>query len=254
MADFIRFLGTAGGRFVVATQERYSAGTWLGLSGQNIMLDPGPGTLVRCWASRPKLDPRKLDAIIVSHHHIDHCTDTNVLVEAMTNGGHEQRGALFASREALETDSPICQYIQAFPEQVVTLTADGQNEVGEVTFSTVAHQHGVETYGLLFDSGGKRLGFLVDTAYFDELAGHYQGCELLVINVVLADKDHPAIDRHLSLWHAEQIIRQAQPERVILTHFGMGVLREKPWVIAEEMSQRLGLEIQPASDGMKVEL
>lgn len=254
MADFIKFLGTGGGRFVVATQRRYSAGTWLHLAGQNVMLDPGPGTLVRCWASRPKLDPRNLDAIIISHQHIDHCTDANVLVEAMTNGGHQRRGVLFASRETLETDSPVCRYVQAFPQRLVTLTAGGQYELGEVRLATVAHQHGVETYGLLLDSGGQHLGFLVDTAYFDDLAGHYGDCDLLVINVVLSDKDHSATDRHLSLWHAEQIIKQARPARAILTHFGVGVLREKPWVIAEEMSQRLGLDVQAARDGMQVEL
>ena len=254
LADFVKFLGTAGGRFVVATQQRYSAGTWLSLSGKNIMLDPGPGTLVRCWASRPKLDPRKLDAIILSHHHIDHCTDVNVLVEAMTGGGHQRRGALFASREALATDSPLCRYVQAFPEQVVTLTAASQYEVGGVRFSTVAHRHGVETYGFTFDSGGKHLGFLVDTAYSAELASHYRGCDLLVMNVVLSDPDHRATDRHLSLWHAEQIIAQAQPARAILTHFGMGVLREKPWLLAQEISQRLGLDVQAARDGMTVEV
>ncbi len=254
MADYIKFLGTAGGRFVVATQQRYSAGTWLSLSGQNIMLDPGPGTLVRCWASRPKLDPRHLDAIIISHHHIDHCTDANVLVEAMTEGGYKRRGALFAPREALETDSPLCRYVQEFPERVVPLTEDGQYELGPVRFSTVAHQHSVETYGLIFESEGKRLGLLVDTAYFDELPDHYQGCDMLVINVVLANRDHPATTRHLSLWHAEQIIQQAQPNHTILTHFGMHVLQNKPWEIAGEMSERLGLDIQSARDGMKVEL
>jgi len=254
LADYIKFLGTAGGRFVVATQLRYSAGTWLSLSGQNIMLDPGPGTLVRCWASRPKLDPRKLDAIIISHHHIDHCTDANVLVEAMTGGGHQQRGVLFASLQALESDSPLCRYMQSFPERTVPLTEDGQYALGRLRFSTVVHRHGVETYGLIFESEGKRLGFVVDTAYFDELAGHYQNCDLLIINVVLVEKDHPATDRHLSLWHAEQIIQQAQRAQAILTHFGMGVLQNKPWQIAADMSQRLGRDIQAARDGMKVKL
>lgn len=254
MADYIKFLGTAGGRFVVATQLRYSAGTWLSLSGQNIMLDPGPGTLVRCWASRPKLDPRKLDAIIISHHHIDHCTDANVLVEAMTRGGHQQRGVLFASQEALETDSPLCRYVQNFPERVAPLTEGGQYDLGRLHFSTVAHNHGVETYGFIFESEGKRLGFLVDTTYSDDLARGYQNCDLLVINVVISEKDHPATDRHLSVWHAEQIIQQAQPVQAILTHFGMRVLQNKPGEIAAEMSQRLGRDIQAARDGMKVEV
>jgi len=254
LADFIKFLGTAGGRFVVATQRRYSAGTWLSLSGQNIILDPGPGSLVRCWASRPQLDPRRLDAIIVSHHHIDHCTDANVLIEAMTQGGYQHRGCLLAPGEALAGDSPICRYAQTLPEQVITLTDGGHYQLGDVSISAVAHQHTVETYGLIFSSAGQRVGFLVDTAYFDALAGYYQDCNLLVVNVVLAERDHPATSRHLSLWHAEQIISQLRPQRTILTHFGMNVLKNKPWEIAEEMSQRLGVAVQAARDGMEVEL
>jgi len=38
----IVFLGTAGGRMVVANQIRRSGGMWLDLEGNAILLDPGP--------------------------------------------------------------------------------------------------------------------------------------------------------------------------------------------------------------------
>ncbi|UCB52854.1 MAG: hypothetical protein JSV10_01825, partial [Candidatus Zixiibacteriota bacterium] len=66
MANKIKFLGTAGARFVVTKQLLSTAGTWITLEGKNVLLDPGPGTLVRCARSRPPLDPTKLDAIILS--------------------------------------------------------------------------------------------------------------------------------------------------------------------------------------------
>ncbi|RKX60208.1 MAG: MBL fold metallo-hydrolase, partial [Thermodesulfobacteriota bacterium] len=40
------FLGTAGGRYVVAKQLRASAGTLLKINNSYLLLDPGPGTLV----------------------------------------------------------------------------------------------------------------------------------------------------------------------------------------------------------------
>ena len=53
--NYIKFLGTAGARFVVARQLRSSAGIWMNVEGDNILIDPGPGTLVKCFSSRPKL-------------------------------------------------------------------------------------------------------------------------------------------------------------------------------------------------------
>ncbi len=73
--DSIKFLGTAGARFVMLKQLRASGGIWLELAGARLLIDPGPGTLVRCAKSRPRLDPAKLDAIVLTHKHLDHSSD-----------------------------------------------------------------------------------------------------------------------------------------------------------------------------------
>jgi len=44
------------------------------------------------------------------------------------------------------------------------------------------------------------------------------------------------------------------PKVAILTHFGMTILRAKPWKIAEEMQNELGIEVIAARDGMKFDL
>ena len=90
LSDTITFLGTAGARFVVTKQFLASGGAWLNLGGTEILLDPGPGCLV--GATKRKLDPAKLKAIILSHKHLDHSGDINIMIEAMTEGGWRQRG------------------------------------------------------------------------------------------------------------------------------------------------------------------
>ncbi|MGC9124683.1 MAG: MBL fold metallo-hydrolase, partial [Caldisericaceae bacterium] len=62
----IKFLGTAGARFVVAKQLRYSAGTIIKSNTTTLLMDPGPGTLVRLAKSRPKMDTKSIDGIILS--------------------------------------------------------------------------------------------------------------------------------------------------------------------------------------------
>src|SRR4030043_1333651 len=89
--DFIKFLGTAGARFVVTTQLRASGGIWVSIDNTNILIDPGPGSLVKILNSKPKLNPASLDAIYISHRHIDHCNDASILIEAMPQGGKKKR-------------------------------------------------------------------------------------------------------------------------------------------------------------------
>ena len=60
----IKFLGTAGARFVVTKQLRKSGGLWITLDNTNVLIDPGPGSLINCLSSRPKLNPKYLDGII----------------------------------------------------------------------------------------------------------------------------------------------------------------------------------------------
>ncbi|MCU4140786.1 MAG: Ribonuclease BN [Methanophagales archaeon] len=100
MRDEIRFLGTAGARFVMIKQLRSSAGIFLTLRGTNILVDPGPGTLVRFAKSKPRIDPAKLHAIVLTHKHLDHSNDVNVMIEAMTEGGFKRRGTLICPKDA----------------------------------------------------------------------------------------------------------------------------------------------------------
>lgn len=250
MADWIKFLGTAGGRFVMTAQRRHSGGLWLHLGEQNLLLDPGPGSLVRAWASRPPLDPGQLDGVLISHHHIDHATDANVMIEAMTEGGHRQRGLLLAPQETLTGDSPLCRYVQEFPARVETLQEGSTHQVGPVTVTGVHHHHSAETYGMIFTSPGGRWGYLVDTGYFAELAEAYADLDLLVISTVLWENPRGLL--HLTVADGVEIIRRAQPRRAVLTSFGMSVLNHRPWELAEGLSQELGIEVIAASDGMTV--
>lgn len=253
--NFIKFLGTGGARYVVSRQLRSSAGTWLSLKGKNILIDPGPGTLVRCYASRPKLDPADLDAIILTHRHLDHSSDLNVMIEAMTGGRLKKRGVLFIPHDAVNCDEPVVfKYLLDIVERVEILKEGGQYSLGEVSFVTpVLHKHSVETYGLKFNNDGLDISFLVDTAFFPELIEHYRS-RVIIINVVLFK--HPGAENieHLDLNNCKEIIRKIKPDLAILTHFGLTMLKNKPWQLAEEISRETGVEVKAAGDGMMINL
>jgi len=250
LSDVITFLGTAGARFVVAHQFLASGGAWLNLGNTQILLDPGPGSLVQ--AARRKLDATKLAAIILSHRHLDHSGDINIMIEAMTDGGTKKRGTVFVPGDALTQDPVIFSYLQSYPQNIQVLTEGGSYVINDVSFKTpVRHKHPVETYGFIFQTPRHTFSWITDTRYFEDLAEHYEG-DLLVINVVRLNPGAP-ID-HLALPEARSIIEELRPRIAILTHFGMTMWRARPWELAEKLTEETGVSVIAARDGLKFDL
>jgi Metal-dependent hydrolases of the beta-lactamase superfamily I len=249
-SDVITFLGTAGARFVVAHQFLASGGAWLSFGNTQILLDPGPGCLVQ--ATKRKLDPSKLEAIILSHKHLDHSGDINIMIEAMTDGGRKKRGVVFAPGDALNQDPIILNYLRNYPKSIEILTEGGHYTINDVSFETpIRHRHPVETYGFIFRTPRHTLSWIIDTKYFDELPHYYTG-ELLIINVVRLSPGAP-ID-HLSLPEAKKIIEEVKPKIAILNHFGMTMWRARPWELAKRLTEETGISVIAARDGMKFDL
>ena len=250
----IKFIGTAGARYVVMKQLRSSGGIWMSVGGTNLCIDPGPGSLIRCLRSKPKLDPSSLDGILLTHRHLDHAGDVNVMIEAMTEGGHKKRGILFAPEDAFEKDPVVLRYLRGYLERVEILRENNRYRLGEISFSTAQkHHHPVETYGLNFDLSPHTVSLITDTRYFPELPSLYRG-EVLIIHVVRLNPvgDDP-ID-HLSIEDVKTIMQKSKPTLTVLTHFGMTMVKAKPWEVAKTLEKELGLRVIAASDGLKLNL
>ncbi|MFH1458027.1 MAG: MBL fold metallo-hydrolase [Candidatus Omnitrophota bacterium] len=250
--NFIKFLGTAGARFVMIKQLRASGGIWISCGGVNLLVDPGPGSIVRCAHSKPKLDPCQLDGILLTHRHLDHSSDINVMIEAMTEGGFKKRGVVFCPEDGLKQDSVILRYAIDFPEKIEILKADEKYSLGEFEFMTsMRHIHPAETYGIKFKMNGTSVSILTDTRYFKELEDFYK-TDLLIISVVFAEP-RPGVD-HLSVFDARMILCDTRPKKAVLTHFGMTMLKAGPRLLAERLSKETGTEVVAAYDGMTLNI
>jgi len=235
--DFIKFLGTAGARFVVTKQLRASGGIWISLNGTNIYLDPGPGALVKCLSSKPKLEPSQLSAIILSHKHIDHSNDINIMIEAMTEGGFKKKGVLFAPQDALDSDPVVLKYIRKYLEKVEILKEGKNYKIGGISFS--------------YDS--KKIAFIIDTLYFEELAKAYKA-DMLIMNISRYVPHESGEVEHLCLDDGIKLIKTIKPEVAVLTHFGMTMIKNKPWEIAAKLEKELKIKVIAASDGLTLNL
>jgi len=235
---------------MTTSQILASGGLWLNLNGTEILLDPGPGCIVQ--STKRKIRADKLSAIILSHRHLDHSADVNIMVEAMTQGGLKQHGWLFAPADALESEPVIFSYLKNYLDGIDVLQESKSYSIGNISFATpIRHIHPVETYGMLFRTAEHTFSYIADTRYFDGLCHSYSS-ELLIINVVFLEAGRPF--DHLSVPDAKHIITELKPKVAILTHFGMTMWRAKPWEIAQRLSEETGIRVIAAQDGMRFEL
>jgi ribonuclease BN (tRNA processing enzyme) len=246
MENTITFLGTAGARVMVANQNQASGGLWLNLHGTEILIDPGPGSIVQ--STKRNLKAEKLKAIILSHRHLDHSGDMNIMVEAMTQGGFARHGRVFLPSDALGPEPVLYSYLKKYIDGIELLKQGLSYQIDHVKFSTpVKHIHGVETYGLKFENGGRSFAYIADSRFFEGLPGYYQA-DTLIINVVFMD-NRLKID-HLSAVDVETIVSRIKPRVAILTHFGMQLWQANPLKVAAGISQRTGIPVIAAQDGM----
>jgi len=252
----ILFLGTGGARFVVARQIRASGGMWMRFGNTQIHVDPGPGALVRALSHVPPCNPRELCAIVLSHKHLDHSNDVNVMIEAMTSGGFNSRGAVLAPIDAIEGEHVVLPYAQRFVERVEVLRERaGPYRIGEVELKTsIRHQHAVDTFGLHFTYEGRTVSYLPCGKFFDGLIDDYRAHapDVLVINV-LRYKDSMDVD-HLTFDQAREVIRGVRPGVAVLQHFGTKMLEQIPPRLARELERELGLRVIAAHDGFTLDV
>jgi ribonuclease BN (tRNA processing enzyme) len=245
----ITFLGTGGARVLVFKQLLASGGLWIEQAGTRISLDPGPGALVQ--AAKRKLDPTALDAILLSHRHLDHAGDVNAMIEAMTTGGFNRGGLVLAPRDAYEDDPIILKYVRGYVQETLVIEEGGSYEIGELMVrAPLRHDHPGEVYGFVFESPGCRWSYIADTRYFPELADHYRADVIVMNTVLLEERDI----YHLSIPDAKRLLEAMQPKTAILTHFGMTMWRAKPWEVAKKLSDETGVEVIAARDGMTFDL
>jgi len=253
-ADQVIFIGTGGGRMTTATQARSTGGLWVVLDGVRVHVDPGPGALVHVRSRALALDPTGLEAIVLTHKHLDHSGDVNAMIEAMTEGGTRPRGRVLAPRDAYEEDPVILQYVRKYAGEIGVLEAGGRYPLGPagavVLETPLRLRHPVETYGLRFVGSRHTVALVSCTGYFPELETAF-GADVLILNVVFRN---PRDEIHLAVPDAERLVAAIRPRLAILTHFGLTMVRARPWELADAMSQLTGIRVMAARDHWRLPL
>jgi len=254
----IFFLGTGGGRINLLKQFRRTGGFRINSESANIQVDPGPGALTASVHFRQ--NPLKLDVLIVTHSHIDHFNDANVMIEGISQHALKKRGIVVASREAIDGnrdgDRVITLYHQGKVDEIYRAKPGERKKFrtqkGEFEIEIIKTKHDVEdAFGFRLFIDGTVIGYTGDTEYFEGLAGHFGGCDYLIANCL-----KPAADEyrgHMSSTDVAVLMKNAKPKKLgIITHMGMAFLRAGPKKEAEKIAKESGVKTVAAYDGMRI--
>ena len=250
----IVFLGTGGGRFTTITQKRQTGGIRIISKRLNIHIDPGPGALI--YSLSAGLNPQKLDAVLVSHRHPDHCSDTEIMVEAMTRGMLKKRGVLAAPPNILrgntETGPTISTYHQQMIGKVITVKPEVNFLVGDTKVAATQTRHtDPEAVGFRLEIPKVgTIGYTGDTEYFEGIEKKHTGARILIISV-MRPLGSPWTG-HMTPEEAIKIVDAVKPEMAIATHFGMKMLYSGPNREIKLIEEKTGVPTVAASDGMKL--
>ncbi len=238
------------------TQKRRTAGIRIQYQKTNIHLDPGPGALIH--SLNAKLNPQKINAILISHSHPDHYNDAEILIEAMTHGTTRKRGTLAAAHSVLQgnehAEPSISKYHQQMPEQVIDAKPGITFNIDQLHTSTTQAKH-TDPDAVGFRIKTPTLGdiaYTSDTEYFQDLSKAYAGTRILIL-CVLRPSGNPW-KGHLTTDDATRIINETKPELAVLTHFGIKMIMKSPSNEAKVVQETTGTPTTAATDGMHISM
>jgi len=230
---------------VLLTQRRYSGGIWLDFES-TMILDPGPGALIRALQFGKRLG--ELDAVLVSHRHLDHYNDAEVMIEAMTHGTRRRRGLLVINKNALG-------YISEYHQNAVKVLVPEPGEEFRVNklkiraLPTFNHEEGT---GFKFFTEKGTVTYASDTGYSEDLMEYYSDSRILILNVIFPNSKE--IKTHLNTENASKIVKEIKPELAVIQHFGVSMLNANPNREANFIERKTGVKTIAARDGMTVDL
>ncbi|MBU0461243.1 MAG: MBL fold metallo-hydrolase [Nanoarchaeota archaeon] len=243
----ITFLGTGGGRFVMADQSRGTAGFIISVDGEQIHVDPGPATVLR--AAQHHVNLHDTTVILVSHEHVDNSNDLNLVIDVMTNGGTEKRGTLITTEKVV--DEILTRYHKNALAKLITIKPEKKVKLQKMIVKAIPTKNHGDAIGFVITTPKFILGYTSDTAYFPEMAKYYGKCNILIINNSMPFNKR--LKNHMSSDDTVKLLQKIKPSLVILTHFGNSILEANPLYEARAIQKKTGVQVIAAVDGLSIE-
>ena len=192
IASNIIFLGTGGDSYVVGKQLRASGGIVLQVDDNQFHIDPGPGALN--MAKETGINLRANTALFVTHNHLRHANDINVVIDAMTYGGFDKKGVLVANNTvingSMHYEPFLHKYYRNFLERFIVLEPGRKVGINDVEIKAIKAKHSdPNAIGFKFITLDFTLTYTGDTVYSVETLADYENSNVMILNVPYLKKD-----------------------------------------------------------------
>ena len=188
------------------------SGYLLEAGGDRILLDCGPGVLPRL---RSEEGWPRLDAIVVSHFHLDHCGDLVPWLWGSLMGGAPPAPVLYIPQGGRpDLDALASRFDEAFDVREY----DGPFDAAgfRVTPHRVAH-YAQPTWGLRVERNGVTFAYSADTGPTDVLVELALDADLCLCEATLSEPESEPRG-HLTHEEAAAYAQRAGAKRLLLTH------------------------------------
>ncbi|MBD3249537.1 hypothetical protein GF336_05830 [Candidatus Woesearchaeota archaeon] len=253
MANKITFLGTGGDSFVVGKNMRSNGGIIFQIDESQFHIDPGIGAVVR--AAENRINLRGNTAVLLSSSNILNSNDVNAVIDAMTYGGFDKSGILVANSTIVngnESTNPILSnYHKRCLEKIVILNPGQKLGIEDTEINAVPVENEDEKgIGFKIYAPDFTAGYVPDTKYNKDLYKHFQGCDMLIVNV---NSPHGEKEKNkLNSDEAAKLIEKSQPKLAVITGFGIKMIRADPLYEGREIQKKTGIQVLVAKDGMSL--
>jgi ribonuclease BN (tRNA processing enzyme) len=205
--------------------ERASAAFWLETEDGSILLDCGADAPHRLAAEN--LDWPNLDAIWISHLHLDHCGGLAPFLFGLKWARQTQArtkplkifgcAGLVRLLKAIDDANNYRLFELAFPIELVEVANQTKFKLMTgLDAQTFATPHTRESLALRVNDGHHSIVYSSDTGYAEDLAEFARGADLFMLECSF-HRNKPTA-KHLELAEAMQLAQIAEPRKLLLTH------------------------------------
>lgn len=192
----------------------------------NILVDCGSGVMSRV---QRYCRIEEIDAIILSHLHLDHISDVFLFKYAMET--KREKGQVFPKTHILLPSTPAEAAKELYDNDLFHMTNIHENmeiSIGDFKVSFAGMPHLIESYAVLIRHGDKKLAYSGDMGQNDKIREIAKGVDLFLCESTLLESGGDSRSgHHFSAGMAGRAAAACGAKKLLLTHFWFEEDRQK---------------------------